>query len=106
MLKSMWFCFFGGAMKGRYGRFLSPIYIMNIIFQAFLSLISPAAVMLFAALLLDKYTEVGGWIYAVLITVGVLMGFISMIKFVLRGMAALEAIEKQNKENSDKKDRI
>ena len=94
--------FFGGAMKGGYGRCISPIYIINIIFQAFVSLISPAALMLLAAWLLDKYTDVGGWIYAVLITVGVITGFISMIKFVLRGMAALEAIENQNKENSDK----
>ena len=89
-------------MKGGYGRFISPIYIINIVFQAFVSLISPAALMLLAAWLLDKYTDVGGWIYAVLITVGVITGFISMIKFVLRGMAALEAIENQNKENSDK----
>ena len=89
-------------MKGGYGRIISPLYIINIVFQAFISLISPAALMLLAAWLLVKYTAVGGWIYAVLITVGVLTGFVSMINFVLRSMAALEALEKQNKENSKK----
>lgn len=89
-------------MKGGYGRIISPLYIINIVFQAFISLISPAALMLLLAWLLNKYTAVGGWIYAVLITVGVLTGFVSMINFVLRSMAALEALEKQNKENSKK----
>ena len=90
-------------MKSIYGRIISPLYIINIIFQAFISLISPAALMLLVAWLLDRHTSVGGWIYAVLITGGVITGFISMISFILRAMAALEAIEKQNKETSEKR---
>ena len=90
-------------MKG-YGKIISPLYIINIVFQAFISLISPAAIMLLIAWLLDTRTSVGGWIYAVLITVGVITGFISMVNFILRGMAALEALEKQHNKTSDKKD--
>lgn len=93
-------------MKGVYGKIISPLYVINIIFQAFVSLISPAAIMLLAAWLIDKYTSVGGWIYAVLITLGVITGFFSMIRFVLRGMAALEALEKQHKEENGKKEQL
>lgn len=87
-------------MRNTYKKAVAPIYVVNIIFQAFVSLISPAAFMLLIAFLLDRYTSVGGWIYPLLITLGTVAGFFSMISFVLRAMTALEAIEKQN---ADKK---
>lgn len=93
-------------MKGAYGKIISPLYIINIVFQSFISLVSPAALMLLASWLLDKYTSVGGWIYAVLITLGVITGFVSMIRFIIRGMAALEALERQQEEKSAKKDQL
>ena len=91
-------------MKNTYNKVLTPVYIVNIIFQSFISLISPAAVMLLIAFLLDKYTSVGGWIYAPLVTVGIICGFFSMISFIIRAMSALEAIEKQNAEKIGKKE--
>jgi F0F1-type ATP synthase assembly protein I len=91
-------------MKNTYAKVLTPVYVVNIIFQSFISLISPAAVMLLIAFLLDRYTSVGSWIYAVLITVGIVCGFFSMISFVLKAMSALEAIEKQNAEKIGKKE--
>lgn len=93
-------------MKGAYGKLISPLYIINIVFQSFISLVSPAALMLLASWLLDKYTSVGGWIYAVLVTLGVITGFVSMIRFIIRGMAALEALERQQEEKTAKKDQL
>lgn len=69
---------------------------INIIFQAFISLISPAVLLFFVAWLLDRYTSVGGWIYAVCIIFGVICGFSSMISFIIKASRALEALEKQN----------
>ena len=91
-------------MKNTYGKLLTPVYVINIIFQSFISLVSPAAIMLLTAFLLNKYASVGSWIYAVLITVGIVCGFFSMISFILKAMSALEAIEKQNAEKSAKKE--
>ena len=85
-----------------YRKFITPVYILNIVFQSFFNLLTPAGIAFLAAWLLDTYTEVGGWIYALLITVGVLAGFYSMIVFILRAMAALDALEKQNKEKYER----
>lgn len=81
-----------------YKKFVTPVYILNIIFQSLFNLVTPAALMFFIARYLDSTTEVGGWIYAVLITAGVLFGFFMMISFIIKASAALEAIEKQNSE--------
>ena len=83
-----------------YKKFITPVYIVNIIFQSVFDLLTPAAIAFFIAWLLDEYTQVGGWIYAVLITPGFLLGFWSMITFILRAFSALEALEKQNREKS------
>ena len=91
-------------MRNTYNKVLTPIYIVNIIFQSFISLISPAAIMLLTAFLLNRYTSLGGWIYAPLITIGIICGFFSMISFIIKAMSALEAIEKQNAEKSAKKE--
>lgn len=78
-----------------YKKFITPVYILNIVFQSLFDLVTPAAIAFFGAWLLDSYTEVGGWIYAALITPGVIIGFYSMICFIIRALAALEALEKQ-----------
>ena len=88
-----------------YKKFITPVYVLNIIFQSVFDLLTPAGIAFLAAWLLDKYTEVGGWIYAALITPGILIGFFSMISFILRATAALAALEKQNKEKYGKADR-
>lgn len=86
----------GKKTNKAYNKLLTPIYTVNIVIQAIVSLASPIAVMFFGAYLLDRYTEVGGWIYVVGILLGVGMGLYSMVVFILRASRALEAIEKQN----------
>ena len=85
-------------MKNGYRRFITPLYVINIVFQSFISLVSPIAVSLLLAWLLNTKLAVGGWIYAVLVLLGVASGFYSMIVFILRACRALEAIEKQHEE--------
>ena len=85
-------------MKNGYRRFISPVYLINMIIQSIVTLVSPIGCMLFAAWLIDKYTEVGSWIYVVLILLGVFSGLYSMVVFILRASSALEALEKQNSE--------
>ncbi len=84
-------------MKGSYQKVITPLYVINIIFQAFITLISPIAIMLGLAYLSVKYLNFGPWIYVVLILLGVFSGLYSMVVFILNASRALESIENQNK---------
>ena len=76
----------------------APIYILNIVVQSLFNLCTPIALGLFGAYLLCAKGGVGGWIYALLGTLGAAIGFFSMCKFILRSMSALERLEKQASE--------
>jgi len=82
--------------RNKIKKIITPIYVINIIFQSLFSLISPIAVCFLAAWLLDRYTPVGSWIYVILIMLGVFSGLYSMVVFILRACRALESIENQN----------
>ncbi len=88
-------------MKNGYSKFISPLYVINIIFQAIISLLSPIAVMLLFAYLLTEYASAGNWAYVVFIMLGVFSGLYSMVIFILRSSKALEAIERQHKEKEE-----
>ena len=77
-------------------RIITPLYVINIAAQSLFSLISPIAICFFGAWLLDKYTEIGAWIYVVLILLGVFSGLYSMVTFIISAFRTLDAIEKQN----------
>lgn len=88
-------------MKNGYRRFITPLYVINITVQALVSLVSPILLMLLFAYLITKYTAAGGWVYVVFIMLGVFSGLYSMVVFVIRAGRALEAIEKQHKEDGN-----
>jgi hypothetical protein len=81
-----------------YGKIISATYILTILFQSLLSLIFPIAIALGASYLLVEYASVGGWIYAVLTVPGAILGVISMCRFIIASMRALDALEKQRKD--------
>lgn len=78
------------------------LYAVNIISQAIFTLLTPAALAFGVAWLFVSRVGAPSWLYAVLIPLGVIAGFISMIKFVLSATAALERLEKQNRKGKDK----
>ena len=79
-----------------YRKFITPVYVFNMIIQSLFSLASPIAAAIGISYLLNAYAGVGGWIYAVLIPISAIYGMFSMIKFILYTSRAIEAIEKQN----------
>ena len=89
-------------MKNQYQKIITPIYVINIVFQAFISLLSPIGIMFLLSYLLNRYLSVGDWIYVVLIILGVFSGLYSMVVFIIRAFSALEAIEKQNSKKRKK----
>jgi mannose/fructose/N-acetylgalactosamine-specific phosphotransferase system component IIC len=86
-------------------KFFSALYALNIIAQAIFDLALPAALFFALSWVLVKNAGAPEWIYAIAIPLGVLIGFYSMIKFVLSATAALSRLEEQNeKSKNDKSD--
>lgn len=79
-----------------YRKFITPLYIFNMVIQSLFSLVVPIALMLGLSYLLERFASVGGWIYAVLIPIGAIVGIYSMISFIISTSRAIEAIEAQN----------
>ena len=82
-------------------KFIGALYVLNIISQAIFTLLTPTAIMFFIALLFVKKVGVPEWIYAILIPVGFIAGFISMIRFAISASEGLNRLEKQ--QNKDRR---
>ena len=82
-----------------YRKLVNALYLINIISQAIFTLAIPIALGFGVSWLLVNYLCVGSWIYALLITLGAISGFVSMIKFVLSAMNVLEHLEKEREES-------
>jgi len=76
-----------------YRKFVSAVYVLNIIFQSFFNLALPIGLSVLCSRLIVEWAGAPGWIYAPLVIAGVVIGFISMIKFILSAMRALERLE-------------
>ena len=85
----------GGKEMEMYKRFVNSLYVLNILFQAFFTLLVPVGLGALGAYILTTLAGVGGWIWAVLLILGVFSGLYSMIKYILTAMAALERLEKE-----------
>ena len=86
-----------------YRKFVSAMYILNILFQSLFNLATPILLMLGLSWLLVSKCSAPAWIYAILGVFGVLVGFVSMIKFILSASASLERLERERKERDGEK---
>ena len=82
-----------------YKRFISAMYAINIVAQSIFSLLTPAALMFAVAWLLVKKAGTPEWLYAVFITLGIIAGLISMVRFAITASENLERLEKQRENN-------
>ena len=80
-----------------YKKLVSALYMLNIVAQSIVTLLIPAALMFLLSWILTEKCSAPSWIYAVLIPIGVISGFISMIRFVIRASEGVERLEKQSK---------
>ena len=80
-----------------YKRLVSVLYMLNIVAQSIFTLLIPAGLMFLLSWLLVSKCSAPTWLYAVLIPIGVISGFVSMIKFVIRAGEGVERLEKQKK---------
>ncbi len=82
-----------------YKRHITALYAINIVFQAILTLLMNIGLALLLSYLAVTYWGAEGWIYAPLVILGVLTGLVSMIKFLLSSMRALESLEEQHRQD-------
>ena len=80
-----------------YKKLVSALYMMNIVAQSIVTLLIPAGLMYLLSWLLVSKCSAPAWLYAVLVPIGVISGFVSMIKFVIRAGEGVERLEKQSK---------
>ena len=83
--------------------FVSALYVMNIVLQCIFTLLTAPSLMLLISWLLVSKLGAPTWIYAVLITLGFIVGIVSMIKFAITASEGLERLEKQRRENENKR---
>lgn len=79
-------------------KFITPLYIFNMIVQSIINLAAPIALMFFFAYLLVSYASTPTFIYVIFILLGVFSGLFSMVSFLIKASKALEALEKQHEE--------
>ena len=77
-----------------YRKMSNALHVLNILFQALYTLALPIGGGVLISFLLTKYAGAPGWIWAVLLVLGVIIGFFSMIKYILTAARSLEQIEK------------
>ena len=88
-----------------YKKIVNSLYLLNIISQAFFSLLFPVGCGLLLAWYMVEKKNMPSWIYVILIVAGVFVGLFSMVKFILSAMKALENLEKEQKAKEKAKNR-
>ena len=86
-----------------YNKIVNSLYLINVIFQAFFSLLFPMGCALLLAWYMVEKKDMPSWLYVVLIISGVFIGLFSMVKFVLSAMKAFENLEKEQKARENAK---
>ena len=80
------------------------MYALNIIMQAFWSLLFPIGGGVFLGWLLTEKLGFGNYVFVILILLGVFTGLISMVRFLISALAGLERLENEQKnKNHDQK---
>ena len=75
----------------------SAIYVINIVFQAIFTLLWNIGLALAISYASVEWLSAPDWIYVPLIIIGVIFGFVSMVRFIIGAMNALDRIESDRK---------
>ena len=85
-----------------YSKLVGIMYALNVLVSAIFTLLTPVGILFLIAWLLNTKAGVGNYIYAVLLIVGVLVGLVSMIRFLIKASETLERIEKEHGKSEKK----
>lgn len=77
--------------------FMNSMYALNIALQSFWTLLMPIGFSIFLGWLLTAKLGLGNYVFVILILLGVAIGMISMVRFLLSALAGLERLENEQK---------
>lgn len=86
-----------------YKKTVSALYVVNIAFQSIFTLVWQIALGLGIGYLCVRFLSAPQWIYIPLILVGVATGLVSMVRFLLGAMKALDSLEAQHERDRKNK---
>lgn len=81
-----------------YKKYVTVLYCINYVSQAVFTLLTPVAIGALISWLLTAKCNVGSWIWAVLIIVGVFVGLYSMVRYLIK----ISEIEKRREKDQEK----
>ena len=81
-------------------RTVSFLYVLNIVFQALFSLLFAIGVALLLGWVSTTYWSWPSWVYVPLILFGVVVGMISMVRFIISASRGLDNLERQHARDS------
>ena len=83
----------------------SAIYVFNIIFQSIFTLLWQIGTAVFVGWIFVRFVGAPEWVYVPLILLGVVTGLVSMTRFILSAMNALERLEEQKRQKKKLKEK-
>lgn len=78
-------------------KFMNSMYALNIALQSFWTLLMPIGLSIFLGWLLTAKLGLGSYMFVICILLGVAVGMISMVRFLLSALAGLERLENEQK---------
>lgn len=82
-------------------RGFSALYIINLITTSIFTLLFDVGIFVLIAWLLTSKLSVGLWVYIPAVLLGLGIGILSMIKFILTSMRALERLDEEQAEKEE-----
>ncbi|MBQ2987686.1 MAG: AtpZ/AtpI family protein [Clostridia bacterium] len=81
--------------------FMNTMYALNIVWQSFWNLLFPVGLGILIGWLLTEKCGMGDYVFVIFILLGVLVGLVSMIRFLLSALAGLERLEKEQQSKNN-----
>ena len=82
-------------------RGFSALYIINLITTSIFTLLFDVGIFVLIAWLLTSKLSVGLWVYIPAVLLGLGIGILSMLKFILTSMRALERLDEEQTEKEE-----
>lgn len=76
----------------------STVYVINVVFQSIFTLVWNIGLALLIGWASVEWFSAPDWIYVPLILLGVITGFVSMVRFILTAMKSLDRIENERRQ--------
>ena len=100
MVKFLAYSAIGGKM---YRKWISAMYVINIVFQSFLSLVAPIGLSILFCYLATMRWGAPAWIYVPAVILATFSGIYFMVRFILNAMRALDSLEKAGEKTEERR---